>query len=235
MCHIVRHHQGRFLLLWCLFFAPVLSGSVLAEKAGDAHPALTRLSPTEAIWFDPLQKELVVGGKIVLTAGPLELLACPVGSKEHESIIAVQASPRLIYTGLLAIGLQPTETAGPPETPPAIPASQVCIRIRWEHADGNARQSDAREWVRSIQTGKSLSAHWVFRGGGFFKTSPNGSLTAIDDGSDLICVANFPRAMLDLPLSSPTDNGLLLYEAFTERIPPIGTPVEIVLSACSMR
>ena len=35
--------------------------------------------------------------------------------------------------------------------------------------------------------------------------------------------------MLDLPIKSSADNEDLLYEAFTENIPPKGTPVRLVL------
>ena len=223
-----------FHLCW-FFFVPIVSGSALAEKSGDAHPDLTRLSPSEAIWFDPVRKEVIVGGKVVLTEGPIELFACPVGSKEHESIVATQASPRLIYTGLLAIGLEPVQTPDARAAPATIAPPPVCIRIRWKDPNGHSQQSNATDWIRSIQTGKPLKSHWVFRGGQFLSTSQNGALAVIDSGSDLICVVNFPHAMLDLPVSSPAENSLLLYEAFTERIPPLGTHVELVLSACSMR
>ena len=47
---------------------------------------------------------------------------------------------------------------------------------------------------------------------------------------DLICVANFPSSMLDLDIQSTsegTEN--LLFEANTEKIPPLGTEVTIEL------
>jgi hypothetical protein len=36
--------------------------------------------------------------------------------------------------------------------------------------------------------------------------------------------------MLDLPVKSSQDNQELLYEAFTEHIPPLGTRVRLVLT-----
>jgi hypothetical protein len=45
----------------------------------------------------------------------------------------------------------------------------------------------------------------------------------------MICVSNFPSAMLDLPVESSQANTALLFSAFTERIPPIGTKVRMVL------
>jgi len=48
------------------------------------------------------------------------------------------------------------------------------------------------------------------------------------DGGDLVCVSNFPEAMLDIPIESGQGNGELVFEG---RVPTAGTPVEMVLSA----
>jgi len=45
----------------------------------------------------------------------------------------------------------------------------------------------------------------------------------------LICVANFATATLDLSASSSAANDDLMFEAFTEKVPPIGTKVTIEL------
>ena len=49
------------------------------------------------------------------------------------------------------------------------------------------------------------------------------------EGGDLVCVSNFPTAMLDLPIESSQKAESLLFEAYTERIPPKDTKVTIVL------
>ena len=48
---------------------------------------------------------------------------------------------------------------------------------------------------------------------------------------DLICVSNFPTATLDLPIESSQSNEALLFEAFTGRVPPRGTQVDLIFSA----
>ncbi len=50
-----------------------------------------------------------------------------------------------------------------------------------------------------------------------------------DATGELICVSNFPTATMDLPIPSSADAGDLLFEPFTERIPPKGTHVRLVL------
>ena len=51
---------------------------------------------------------------------------------------------------------------------------------------------------------------------------------AANDG-DVICVSNFDTAMLDLPVDSSRDNADLIFEAQTERIPAVDTPVRVIL------
>jgi len=52
------------------------------------------------------------------------------------------------------------------------------------------------------------------------------------ESGDLICVSNFPTATLDVPVKSSQANEELLYEPFTERIPPRDTKVRLVLRPC---
>ncbi len=60
----------------------------------------------------------------------------------------------------------------------------------------------------------------------FDKTKP--PIYAANEG-DIICVANFESAMLDLAVVSTKDNDDLAYEANTERIPALETPVVVIL------
>ena len=54
------------------------------------------------------QKERCVDldATVCLRQGALELIACTKGTKEHESIIAVEAKPIHIHTALLLLGVQ---------------------------------------------------------------------------------------------------------------------------------
>ncbi|MFH5805262.1 YdjY domain-containing protein [Alienimonas sp. DA493] len=47
------------------------------------------------------------------------------------------------------------------------------------------------------------------------------------EGGEVVCVANFPAATIDIAERSSAEGENVLYEAATERIPPIGTPVII--------
>jgi hypothetical protein len=197
----------------------------------DRHPDLIRLSPTDDVWVDRQRREVLVGGGIALDRGVIEVFACPRGSKEHEAVVATDAPARLVHAALLAIGLEP----GAPVSydPDYVPARGplVRVRVRWQDAAGVAHDRPAQELIRNTRTGRQLDADWVFAGSVFWRDPADGQEYYQGDGGDLICVSNFPTATLDLPIESSQANDALLFEVFAERVPPRGTPVELVLSA----
>lgn len=76
---------------------------------------------------------------------------------------------------------------------------------------------------------RQMDARWVFAGSGFNVDSATGEKYYLAESGDLICVANFSTATIDLSIESSATNDGLMFEAYTERIPPVGTKVTIEL------
>lgn len=209
------------------FFVPAAE----PEPPADRHPELKRLSRKEEVWIDAARKQVVVGGRIVLADGPIEVFACPERTKEHEAIVATRCSAQLVHAALLAIGLEPGKPVSfdPKYTPAEGPT--VTITMRWKDEKGNQQEARAQDWIRNAETGKPLASEWVFAGSSFFRDPADGREYYQGDGGDLICVSNFPTATLDLPIESSQSNEALLFEVFPGRVPPRGTEVELVLAA----
>ena len=94
--------------------------------------------------------------------------------------------------------------------------------------DAKYRKAIQRFFVRTQP--HELDAPWVFAGSGFFVDESNGTKSYLAEGGDLICVANFASAVLDLAIqSSATGESNLMWEAWTDRIPPVGTEVLLEL------
>ena len=197
--------------------------------ASDRHPDLKRLAPNAAVWIDPPGKRVVVAGRVALADGPIEFFACPPKTKEHESVVVVDASARLVHTALLAIGLKPGSPASFDGAYRPATGDAVAVEVCWRDTEGE-HCLPAQRWVRDSRTGKQLDCHWVFAGSQFWKDPSTGVEYYQADGGDLVCVSNFPTAMLDLPIASSQANEALLFEAFAERIPPRGTPVELIFT-----
>ena len=118
-------------------------------------------------------------------------------------------------------------------TPRYRPASGAQVKITLVYADakGATKTVPARSWVRNAKTRKELDSDWVFAGSQlvdnpFDKNAPKSYLA--NDG-DVICVSNFESALLDLPVMSAKDDVGRSYEAWEDRIPPVGTEVTVVL------
>jgi len=183
----------------------------------------------DLVWIDAKKKHVYVDGYIALREGMLEMLACPVGTKEHESIVAVSTRAQVVHAALLAIGAETGETVRfHPEFRPA-KGTEVEIEIRWKDEEEEWQSTRAQEWVKDVRTDKPMKYPWVFAGSGFWTDEESGREFYMAEAGDLICVSNFTTATLDLPVESSQANDGLLFTAYTEKIPPLGTPVRIVL------
>lgn len=191
-------------------------------------PGCTRISKMFPVWIDLKRKIVVVDGQVSLTEGQLEMFACPKGTKEHESVVAVRSDAKTIHAGLLAVG---AKVGSPVQFDPYRSArgTTVEVLLLWTDKDGKQHKTRAQEWIRNVKTQKEMDSVWVFAGSGFWTDEQNGQRFYHGDSGDLICVSNFPTATLDLPVESSQANGDLQFEAFKGRIPPRGTKVRMVL------
>ncbi len=201
-----------------------------AKRKEFAPPdGLVKLSKEHRIWLDAKKKQVVIDGYVALTDGQLEMFACPTGTKEHESLIAVYSTARLAHTALLATGAL---AGSPVKFRPnymAATGAVVDIDIQYHDANGAVKTARAQDWIKNIQTGKAMQHSWVFAGSGFWKDPTDGKQYYHADGGDFICVSNFPTATLDLPIKSTQANANLLFTVFKERVPPRKTPVRLIL------
>jgi hypothetical protein len=188
-----------------------------------------RLSPKYDAWVDPKQKAVIVDGQISLREGMLELFACIRNTKEHESIVSVNAKAYLVHAALLALGADPGRPAQfvPKYRPPSGP--EVEVLVQWLDEQGHEHSARAQDWVKDIRTGKAMTHPFVFAGSSFWTDEETGKKYYQAEGGDFICVSNFGTAMLDIPVESSQSNDELAFEAFTERIPPLGAPVRLIL------
>ncbi|NND99246.1 MAG: hypothetical protein HKN47_18155 [Pirellulaceae bacterium] len=194
-------------------------------------PGATSISKTGRLWVDRKLRRVYIDGYVAMREGALEMFACPVGTKEHESIVGALAKSREVHAGLLAIGAKP----GSPVKflPEFVPPKGQVIRVWvcWRDEDGKFHVTDARKWVLKNGTdADEMTAEWVFAGSGFWKDPSDGREYYRADGGDMICVSNFSTAMIDVNVSSSAEANDLQYIPFVDRIPKRETPVRLVLT-----
>jgi len=177
------------------------------------------------------KRRVLVNTTVCLTRGPLELLMCRKQTKEHESILNADADARDIHKALILAGAEPGKPAKYLETkiqPPT--GARIKVSVQYEKK-GKLVTEPAGRWVRNVNTLKQLDEDWVFAGSVFAKNvlEPKKPDIYLANEGDVICVSNFEDAMLDLPIASPKDDADRSFEAFTDRIPEIGTKVVVIL------
>jgi len=227
------------LLLYCV--SVLLAGAEPPAVGPGQRPAANTLEPSpqwkplgRSLWFDPGNKQLVVRAKVVLREGPLEHLVCLKGTKEHEAILATDAQPRQIHAGLLLTGAEPGHPVRfePKFEPPA--GTPIAIELLWM-TDGKLHRSDARNWVKDEKAKKPLAENWVFAGSDLFTDPVTKKMIYAADEGDLITVANFGSAILDLPLASSASDADRVFSADTAHVPPLGTEVLLRLGPSTQR
>jgi uncharacterized repeat protein (TIGR01451 family) len=197
----------------------------------DNAKELTRLHPEFPIWVDRKNKRVVVLGAVCSRECPLELFACLWTSKDYESVVSVPGRASFVHAGLLAVG---AESGSPVQfRPKYVPARgpEIEVTVVWNDQQGKRQTARAQDWVREVKTKKAMTQPWVFGGSGIRKDPETGEKAYYADlTGELICVSNFASAMLDLPIESTSSDAELMFETFTERIPPRGTPVTLILT-----
>lgn len=97
-------------------------------------------------------------------------------------------------------------------------------------SDNKTYQAAIKDFYEKTRP-RLMEADWVFAGSGFSVDEMTGEKYYHAESGDLICVANFPTATIDVSIeSSASGEGNLLFEANKVEIPPRGTPVTIEIS-----
>lgn len=190
------------------------------------NPSWKALGPS--LWFDPAGRRLILRSQVVLREGALEHLLCLKGTKEHEAILATRAVPQRIHAGLLLTGADPGLPVQylPKFRPPS--GTPIAIDLEWKEAN-QEKKADARTWVRDEHRKSPMSDDWVFAGSQIFEDPETKKPYYLADDGDLITVANFATAILDVPFASSAEDSGRLHVARTEAIPPMGTYVTMIL------
>lgn len=201
---------------------------MVASKAFEPPPDAKALTSSN-LWVDRKKRRVYLDGYVAMRDGPLEMFACPMGTKEHESVIGTMAKASQVHAALLAIGATPGQPVQ--FLPEFVPATGQRIRVWvcWRDKEGKFHATDARRWVQKTGTKQSMTSEWVFAGSGFWEDPSDGRKYYRADSGDMICVSNFSTAMLDINVASSAAADRLMFSPFTERIPERFTPIRLVL------
>ncbi len=192
-------------------------------------PTWKRLSQQQEVWLDMKNKQVIAGGHICMNAGPLEVFVCPRYTKEHESVVSVNALSSQIHAALLALGAEPGHPVKWEDEYQPAKGPVVEITIMWKDDQENQIiKRRGQEMVRNVVTDKIMQQDWVFGGSQVYTDPESGESFYYGDSGELVCLSNFSTATMDVPVQSSDANDGLLFAANSPRIPPVGTKVYVV-------
>lgn len=202
-----------------------------ADKDSPAKSKKAEIGKNVFLEVLPDQKRRVlVSAEVCLREGQLEQLLCRKHTKEHEAILTADVDARKIHAALLLTGAK--EGSPVRYAPKYRAASGTTIKVSVQYKDKDKLVTEpAQKWIKNAKNKKTLESDWVFAGSRLVANplDPDGKKLYLANDGDVICISNFETALLDLPIKSPKDNADLLFVANSERIPPLGTKVVVVL------
>lgn len=220
--------------------APAKDAEPLPEPPkADPKSELTALDKGGSLYLEKRPdgtRRVLVASEVCLREGPLEVFLCKARTKEHESILRVDLDARFIHAALIAAGAKPgtpvqyiNPKTGTEEYKPATGA-RIAVSVYYTKG-GKPQTHPAQDWVQDIKTKKRMTHEWVFAGSRFVKNPdrPDDPPYYCANNGEVIGISNFPDSMLDLPVEVSKDDNALAFQAFTEKIPPLGSKVWVIL------
>ncbi|MDP6544342.1 MAG: YdjY domain-containing protein [Phycisphaerae bacterium] len=261
----MRNQTKTLLTLACV----AMAGFVLPAAAGkppvqlpdpDAKPPAAKPVPKPArknaklpgIVIDFQNRCVDIEASVCLDRGFLELIACTKGSKEHESIVAINAKAMHIHASLLALGAnrgnpamqKPVNKAKTRwvHLPPA--GDPVDVFLVFKNKKGKMTEHPISDFVaRSDKSpdemggaeGKADKKEDKFPNTFIFAGSLLGNNKAgqrkylSDLSGNVISISTFGDELLCLPGDHARDNGSLMWRVDAAELPKVGTKVTLRL------
>lgn len=196
-----------------------------------------------------LQERCVdVESSVCLDRGALELVACTKGTKEHESIVAIEARPRHIHAALLLLGAKPGSPATRMQVgdqagrwvdiPPKGGAVDVFLVLKGKEgmiaerpiSDFIAPSRKRSDDSASADHAAGFPTHtFVFAGSVLYGDGPGPRRYASDDSGNVISLSTFGDESLCLPAIHSQDNDALMWQVNATNLPAVGSKVTLRL------
>jgi hypothetical protein len=228
------------------------AGQPAADISPELAAALARLQlPGVKINLD--QWSVDVDATVCLREGLLELIACTKDTKEHESIVAIDAKPSHLHTALLLLGAKPGNPAMRQavdeeatrfiDLPPRGGSVEVFLVLKdpagkesarpisafiapAEHADGPAGPGDGSDPA----AGNKFPTHTFLFTGSILHGEGDGPRQYLcDQSGNVISLATFGDELLALPGIHDDANGALVWQVDGDQLPERGAKVTLRL------
>ncbi len=215
----------------------------IAGCATPGRPSGTVVEPFEGVTVQPSGGVVEVEAFVCLDGGWLEQVACSPDTREHEALVVIEARPSNLHAALLMAGFEPGspgqwtyDDGAVAVTPPTGDIVEILVRYQ---KDGRSVQEPIGAWIVGAEDNRPFPERaWVFAGsllaenprwmgpGEHYVADLTGSIIGLVTFGDE--VIGFERVMADQEAVQATQ-----WQVRTGYVPPIGTPVTVILRARS--
>lgn len=216
--------------------SPATPRTAATERPPAAAPA-PPLPVGSTVSVDRERREVVVDAEVACNRGWLEQAACRAGTREHESLLAIQDPPSTLHACLLLAGAVPGAPgswkpgaggASVVRVPPTGSRLELFVRL----PSGDLPIS---EWIHDPVGGRAFpSQPWVFAGSRMRPNTPSmgpGEHYVADRTGSIVGIVTFGDETIacDEVRSDKADVDAPQWQARTERMPEPGTRVKLVI------
>lgn len=185
-----------------------------------------------------------VEGSVCLHQGALELVACTKGTKEHESIVAIEAKPMHLHAALLLLGAKPGSPATRQrlgdeserwfDVPPS--GGPVDVFLVLNDKEGMPVEHPISDFIApsAKMSGASSSADkpakfpthtFLFAGSVLYGEGPGPRRYLSDGSGNVISLSTFGDEVLCLPAIHSQETAALLWQVNATNLPAVGSNV----------
>lgn len=192
----------------------------------------------------PDDSRVEVAGLTCLDSGWLEQIACAPATREHESLIVLNANPSQIHAALLMAGFEPGKPGrwkyeNDKFSVVKPTGARLEILVRYSDRTGKTVEHSIARWIRQPETPKAEAKDfpheaWVFGGSVIEKNTPDmgpGEHYVADMTGSIIGLVTFGDEVIGFSEVRSDQDSVQepTWEANPEMMPEVGTPVTIVI------
>ena len=217
---------------------PAASDAGEKSNADGKAPTRETIRLAPGIEVDLAHREVRIAAQAALDEGWLEQAVCLAGTREHESLLVIEAPPRLVHAAMLLIGLEPGRPGAwlladdgvtVRREPPT--GDAIELLVEYEAPDGSRRLEPLSAWVETADGG-SLPPHpWRFAGSRLEPTKDGGEIYAADFAGSIVGLVTFGDEVIAFE-EVRSDRIEIEAAGFLVRRgapPPPGTPTTLVV------
>lgn len=184
------------------------------------------------ITLDTKARKATIPGRINMTQGIIEYLAVmDKRGKLHESVLALDVQPSLFQLALILLGFEPGEVSLPSSGSQKSPTlskwgDPVTLWVEWDRT-GTTERISADALIFNRETQRTIDGNrWHFTGSAFYQNTFAADLTG-----SLIATWMDWQAIINASaqIGNPYRGANLGYEVNSKIVPPLDTPIRLVI------